>query len=110
MSQLTDKYGDVYILAQKLGVANLNAQEDNGHLTLSGSAPTQYVVNQVWDKVKEIDPDMSDGDLTSFVDESLGAHPGRRSRRPEAGDPDSEENEPARATWATQGLQARVPG
>jgi nucleoid-associated protein YgaU len=64
MSQLTDKYGDVYILAQKLGVANLNAQEENGHLTLSGSAPTQYVVNQVWDKVKEIDPDMSDGDLT----------------------------------------------
>jgi nucleoid-associated protein YgaU len=64
MSQLTDKYGDVYILAQKLGVSNLNAQEDNGHLTISGTAPTQYVVNQVWDKVKEIDPDMNDGDLT----------------------------------------------
>ncbi|HET9532421.1 MAG TPA: LysM peptidoglycan-binding domain-containing protein [Blastocatellia bacterium] len=64
MSQLTDKYGDVYVLAQNLGVSNLNAQEDNGHLTISGTAPTQYVVNQVWDKVKEIDPDMSDGDLT----------------------------------------------
>lgn len=64
MSQLTDKYGDVYILAQNLGVANLNAQETDGHLTISGTAPTQYVVNQVWDKVKQIDPDMSDGDLT----------------------------------------------
>jgi nucleoid-associated protein YgaU len=31
---------------------------------LSGAAPTQYAVNQVWDKVKEIDPDMNDGDLT----------------------------------------------
>ena len=64
MSQLTDKYGDVYILAQKLGVSNLNAQEENGHMTISGTAPTQYAVNQVWDKVKEIDPDMNDGDLT----------------------------------------------
>ena len=67
MSQLTDKYGDVYVLAQNLGVSNLNAQEDNGHLTISGTAPTQYVVNQVWDKVKEIDTDMSDGDLTMNI-------------------------------------------
>ena len=64
MSQLTDKYGDVYILAQNLGVTNLNAQEENGHITLTGSAPSQYVVNQVWDKIKQIDPDLKDGDLT----------------------------------------------
>ena len=64
MSQLTDKYGDVYILAQNLGVSNLNAQEENGRITITGNAPTQYVVNQVWDKVKEIDPDLKDGDLS----------------------------------------------
>ena len=64
MSQLTDKYGDVYILAQQLGVTNLNAQEENGHITLTGNAPSQYVTNQIWDKVKEIDPDLKDGDLT----------------------------------------------
>ena len=64
MSQLTDKYGDVYILAQNLGVTNLNAQEENGHITITGNAPSQYVVNQVWDKIKEIDPDLKDGDLT----------------------------------------------
>lgn len=64
MSQLTDKYGDAYILATNLGGTNLNAQEDNGHLTISGALPTKYDVNQVWDKVKEIDPGLSAGDLT----------------------------------------------
>ena len=64
MSQLTDKYGDAYVLATNLGGANLNAQEDNGHLTISGTMPTKYDVNQVWDKIKEIDPGLSAGDLT----------------------------------------------
>lgn len=64
MSQLTDKYGDAYILATKLGGTNLNAQEDGGKLTISGSMPTKHDVNQVWDKVKEIDPGLSAGDLT----------------------------------------------
>ena len=64
MSQLTDKYGDAYVLATNLGGTNLNAQEDNGHLTITGAMPTQYAVNQVWDKVKEIDPALSAGDLT----------------------------------------------
>ena len=64
MSQLTDKYGDAYILATNLGGTNLNATEDNGHLTISGTMPHKYSVNQVWDKVKEIDPGLSAGDLT----------------------------------------------
>ena len=64
MSRLTDKYGDVYKHAQNLGVTNLNAQEENGHITITGTAPSQYVVNQVWDKIKQIDPDLKDGDLT----------------------------------------------
>lgn len=68
MSQLTDKYGDVYILAQSLGVANLNASEADGKITLSGTAPTAYVVNQIWDKVKQIDPDLGDNDLALNFD------------------------------------------
>ena len=64
MSQLTDKYGDAYILATKLGGTNLNATEENGHLTITGTMPTKYDVNQVWDKVKEIDPALSAGDLS----------------------------------------------
>lgn len=64
MSQLTDKYGDAYVLATNLGGTNLNAQEENGHLTVTGTLPTKYAVNQVWDKVKEIDPGLNAGDLT----------------------------------------------
>ena len=64
MSQLTDKYGDVYIAAESLGGEGLNAQEENGHMTISGTMPTKYAVNQVWDKAKKIDPSLSAGDLT----------------------------------------------
>jgi nucleoid-associated protein YgaU len=64
MSQLTDKYGDVYILAKDLGGTNLNAQEADGHMTISGTLPTKYAVNQVWDKVKQIDPTLKAGDFT----------------------------------------------
>lgn len=64
MSELTDKYGDAYILATNLGGTNLNAQEDGGHLTITGTLPSKYAVNQVWDKVKEIDPGLNAGDLT----------------------------------------------
>ncbi|HXG67740.1 MAG TPA: LysM peptidoglycan-binding domain-containing protein [Blastocatellia bacterium] len=64
MSQLTDKYGDIYILAEKLGGKNLKANEENGHMTISGVLPTAYAVNQVWDKAKQIDPGLDDGDLT----------------------------------------------
>ena len=64
MSELTDKYGDAYVLATNLGGTNLNAQEDGGHLTISGTMPTKYAVNQVWDKVKEVDPGLNAGDLT----------------------------------------------
>ena len=64
MSQLTDKYGSAYVLATDLGGVDLNANEENGHLTISGTMPTRHAVNQVWDKVKEIDPELSSGDLT----------------------------------------------
>ncbi len=64
MSELTDKYGDVYVVAQNLGCTGLNATEADGHMTITGACPTQYIVNQVWDRVKEIDPSLSSGDLT----------------------------------------------
>ena len=64
MSALTDKYGSLYILAEQLGGSGLAANEDNGHMTISGTLPTKYDVNQVWDKAKQIDPGLDDGDLT----------------------------------------------
>jgi nucleoid-associated protein YgaU len=64
MSALTDKYGDVYILAEKLGGTGLAANEESGHMTISGTLPTKHAVNQVWDQAKQIDPGLDDGDLT----------------------------------------------
>jgi LysM repeat protein len=64
MSQLTDKYGDVYVLAQNLGCTNLEAKEENGRITITGTCPTRYAVDQVWDKAKQIDPDLNDSDFT----------------------------------------------
>jgi LysM repeat protein len=64
MSQLTDKYGSIHGLATSLGGTNLNAQEENGHLTFSGTLPTKYAVNQIWSEVKKIDPALNAGDLT----------------------------------------------
>lgn len=64
MSALTDKYGSLYVLAEQLGGSGLAANEDNGHMTLSGTLPTKLAVNEVWDKAKEIDPGLDDGDLT----------------------------------------------
>ncbi|MEW6130349.1 MAG: LysM peptidoglycan-binding domain-containing protein [Acidobacteriota bacterium] len=64
MSALTDKYGPIYILAEQLGGTGLAANEENGHITVSGTLPTKYDVNKVWDKAKEIDPGLDDGDLT----------------------------------------------
>lgn len=64
MSQLTDKYGSIHGLATSLGGTNLNAVEENGHITFSGTLPTKYAVNQVWSEVKKIDPGLTAGDLT----------------------------------------------
>ncbi|MEW6730748.1 MAG: LysM peptidoglycan-binding domain-containing protein [Acidobacteriota bacterium] len=64
MSLLTDKYGSVYNHAQSLGCKNLQAQEENSHMTIVATCPTKYIANQIWDKVKEIDPNLSNGDLT----------------------------------------------
>ena len=53
---------DAYVLATNLGGTNLNAQEDGGHLTISGTMPrTTHGVNQVRDRVKEIDHRSSAG-------------------------------------------------
>lgn len=64
MSQLTDKYGEVYGLAQQLGTKDVAASEENGHLTISGALPTRYAVEQVWTAIKKIDPALNAGDLS----------------------------------------------
>lgn len=54
---LSDKYGEVYTLAAVLGCYDLNAAESDGRLTFTGTCPSRYVSDQLWDKIKEIDSD-----------------------------------------------------
>lgn len=62
MSQLSDKFASVISAAQTAG-CQVNTSEENGQLIISGTCPTQHAVNQVWDALKEIDPQMSGGDF-----------------------------------------------
>lgn len=57
---VADKYASVIALAQELGCSNVTSQEENGHLTVNASCPTQYVLNQVWDRLKAIDANFQD--------------------------------------------------
>jgi len=50
---LTDKYQPVVNEANEVGVQNLNVQEQNGKLQISGQAETTYDANQVWNTLKQ---------------------------------------------------------
>lgn len=62
MSQLSDKFSSVVSAAQSAG-CQVTTSEEGGQLVISGTCPTQYAVNQVWDALKAIDPQMSGGDF-----------------------------------------------
>jgi LysM repeat protein len=62
MSELSDKYASVISAAQNAG-CNVTTSEEEGRLSISGTCPTQYAVNQAWDALKEIDSSMSAGDF-----------------------------------------------
>jgi len=48
------KYQGVLDLGQELNIQNGDVTEDNGTLTIKGTAHTQYEKNVLWDKIKEI--------------------------------------------------------
>ncbi|PHR30799.1 MAG: peptidoglycan-binding protein [Fluviicola sp.] len=49
-----EKYQPVLDLGQELGIKNGNVTEENGILSISGTANTPYERNIIWDKIKEI--------------------------------------------------------
>ena len=49
---LTDKYRPLLDLANQLHIGNVNAQENNGKLTIKGKAPHQLEKDMFWDKLK----------------------------------------------------------
>lgn len=48
------KYQAVLDLGEKLNIKNGDVKEENGVLTMKGTAHTPYEKNLIWDKIKEI--------------------------------------------------------
>lgn len=48
------KYQPVLDLGEKLGIKNGDVSEENGILSINGTANTPYERNILWDKIKEI--------------------------------------------------------
>lgn len=49
---LREKYSSVVNVANEVGIQNLNLQEQEGKLQITGQAETGYDANRVWDTLK----------------------------------------------------------
>ncbi|HEX8116112.1 MAG TPA: LysM peptidoglycan-binding domain-containing protein [Pyrinomonadaceae bacterium] len=58
-----DKYQSLIDLANQSGVSNLQVNEDNDVLHVTGTAPSEEAKQKIWDEYGRLDPDMRSGDL-----------------------------------------------
>jgi nucleoid-associated protein YgaU len=64
---LADKYQSVVDAATNGGVTQMNVQEQNGVLYITGVAPSEAVKQAVWDARTAMDPDMRESDLVLTI-------------------------------------------
>lgn len=67
MSALQDKYSSVVSAAQSAGIDNLQVQEQNGVLYISGNASSTSAKDQVWNALGAIDSTYSANDINIDV-------------------------------------------
>ncbi|GAB0156956.1 hypothetical protein CHRYSEOSP005_22240 [Chryseobacterium sp. Alg-005] len=67
MSTLQDKYSSVVSAAQSAGISNLNVQEQDGILYISGSASSTASKDAVWNALGAIDSTYSASDINIDV-------------------------------------------
>ena len=60
MAELKDKYLPVLRLAKTLGSKKMKTAEENGQLVVNGNCPTQYLLDVVLARAKEIDAEHKD--------------------------------------------------
>ena len=65
------KYQPVIDLAQKRGVAWKNIHIENEKLLIRGAAPNDAIKNEVWGKIKSIDPAYADLTADITIDAAL---------------------------------------
>jgi nucleoid-associated protein YgaU len=70
---LADTYQAVVDAANQGGVTNLNVQEQDNVLYISGTAPSEEAKQAVWDAYNAIDPDMRAGDMVLTIEVSGGS-------------------------------------
>jgi len=68
---LKKKYGAVIEYGQKRGVSWKNIHIENEKLLIRGAAPADFVKNEVWLKIKDIDPLYADLTADITIDPSL---------------------------------------
>jgi LysM repeat protein len=73
---LSDKYQSLIGLAQQGGVSNLNVQEQEGVLRVTGTAPDEQTKQRLWDEYNRLDPDMRSGDLVLDIEVAQGGGEG----------------------------------
>ena len=49
---LMDKYGDLFKLANQIGVQNPDVKEEGGKIRISGQTEYQLDANRLWDNIK----------------------------------------------------------
>ncbi|BFO64483.1 SH3 domain-containing protein [Chryseobacterium sp. S0630] len=67
MSELQDKYSSVVSAAQSAGISNLQVQEQDGILYVSGSASNTAAKDAVWNALGAIDSTYSASDINIDV-------------------------------------------
>ena len=70
---LRDKYQSLIAMAEGSGVADLNIQEQDNVLHMTGTAPSEAVKQQLWDEYNRLDPDMRAGDVVMNLEVAAGS-------------------------------------
>ena len=71
LNQLKNKYGSVISAAPQLGVQLQNVHIENGKLLIRGKAPSEQSKNEIWNRIKAVDPGYSDLVADISIDPSL---------------------------------------
>jgi len=71
LSQLKGKYQSVISAAPQIGIQLQNVHIENGKLLIRGKAPNENVKNDIWNRIKAVDPSYSDLVADISIDSSL---------------------------------------
>ncbi len=75
LEQLKAKYQSVIDLAKARGVHLKNVHIENDKLLIRGDAPNQAIKNEVWERIKAVDPSYADLTADIGLDPSLPVPP-----------------------------------